>query len=149
MKWLNTQEYPTHHCQIAILWVVFQLKIQGHYLTLLCFIETAAADIMILERVLHGVAMLEEICSMCCAPWFCGQKSLSPQKIFCHCGGPCAYCASLILALIFARLCTNGWKLYVLVELQSGESGFSCTPGYLLESVYKSSWWFFCLDNFC
>jgi uncharacterized membrane protein YeiH len=45
VKWLNTQEYPTQYCQIAILWLVFQPKIQGHHLTLLCFIKTAAAEI--------------------------------------------------------------------------------------------------------
>ena len=54
VKWLNTQEYPTQYCQIAILWLVFQPKIQGHHLTLLCFIKTAAAEIWFLRGCCHA-----------------------------------------------------------------------------------------------
>ena len=68
--------------------------------------------------------------------------------IFCHFGGPCACCASSILALIFARLCTNA-KVETLRWSNYRVLGFSRTPGYLLESAYKSSWCFFwCLTTF-
>ena len=92
-----------------------------------------------------AVAMLEEICSMCCAPWICGLPPLNLLSFL----GPCAYCAGSILASIFARLCTNA-KVETLRWLRWSNYrvlGFSRTPGYLLESAYQSHWCFCKLNN--
>ena len=137
VKWLNTQEYPTHPDAILP---------DCHPMACIPAKDTRTpSDLALLHQNSCSWNMIPERLLPCLrksVPCAVHLGSVVYHWIFCHFGGPCACCASSILALIFTRLCTNA-KVETLRWSNYRVLGFSRTPGYLLESAYKSSWCFF------